>query len=943
MSTSQKSDVESVVGLIIPDRPYEDRELEDVSLRPTLVIGLGGTGEQVVFKCKERLQAYFRDQQNFFQFLVVDTDQASANRLAADEFVYVGGFDGDALVHELRNNHPDHPILDWWPKDYLIGQRVDHGAKQVRAIGRLALFYQVNKLWDALNTKMTTATSVEQQMRPGAPPVAKVYVVCSLAGGSGSGMFLDTAYLARKAVQQAGRSPYVTGVLVFPRAFESVLRGKGDEIERTRTNAYAALKELEFFSRPNEWRCRYTRRLRIKEENRPFDICYLLDSLNEEAAQLQDNNRLTEMMAEQIFLEIATPMGANGASQFDNVASTHGELNGRPTAFSSFGVASLVHPVRNLVGYAARMAVAQLLARLSGPGDPEKVQDQVAKYIEFQELCETDRDDLLNSLVAGNAFEWYSSNEQFSSFGAEEARDEAQRQKNDVRTQCEEYEQQVVARGETRAEGTIAALDDRLRDFVNSPDGGVGAGLRFLEKLKGSLQAYQGEMEAEETDESRQLEDEEENCTRAVKQMNEVLQHYSYFFPKSRMTSAVSDFIGAVNEYAHHHVEAKKREVARSVYTKLLGAIEEHEKQLSELATNLARTAQNLRRDAETVLLRSGRTTDRGKRYLLSECLLDYDQSAKTGQQLLEHFSDFAGGYQADCGDPWGWKGEKLDALLRRLYDTAWRFFTDLAKEDLLEQAKAIDLDDDEVGQKLLTVFARCAPFWNFLKHRVVGLGEPPLISLAGVDDRDRHEWQKIKPRIDQQLSFVTTKNPQEVVFTRSRHGLPLVALTVLQTLKDTYEQAEADASRSSNPRPLHLHPDYARLPDLFMDAGQDDDTLQIFALGVIYELIYHKRNFYYAKAMRQENEDYVLGNGRAKAVDEFRKNRRAVVDVTDQLRGQIQREGADATGAQIQEYLEKKLAVQLKRATSDELKKLLRREYELIENYVEENLSNRP
>ena len=74
----------------------------------------------------------------------------------------------------------------------------------------------------------------------------RVYVVTNLAGGTGSGMFLDLAYNIRALLKQAGyQQPDVVGLFLLPNV----------DRNRTRTltlgNACAALSELvHYFAQP---------------------------------------------------------------------------------------------------------------------------------------------------------------------------------------------------------------------------------------------------------------------------------------------------------------------------------------------------------------------------------------------------------------------------------------------------------------------------------------------------------------------------------------------------------------------------------------------------------------------------------------------------------------------------------------------------------------------
>src|SRR5207237_8000804 len=70
-----------------------------------------------------------------------------------------------------------------------------------------------------------------------------VYIVCGLAGGSGSGMFLDLAYVLRRMMHHMGHeSPEIIGIFLIP----TIDRHPGRTLGLG--NTFAALTELNHFS-----------------------------------------------------------------------------------------------------------------------------------------------------------------------------------------------------------------------------------------------------------------------------------------------------------------------------------------------------------------------------------------------------------------------------------------------------------------------------------------------------------------------------------------------------------------------------------------------------------------------------------------------------------------------------------------------------------------------
>jgi len=162
----------------------------------------------------------------------------------------MGGFDPLDLI----NNPLSYPsINDWWDfdKQTLPSGLIHLGARQIRALGRLALYYSFPEVWRKIKDKLDIINQIApatQAVRAGYNvPIdtssRQVFIVSSICGGTGAGCFLDIAARIR-AEKRTGLK--IIGVLVLPSAFERELPSRR-QVERTQANAYAAIKELDAF------------------------------------------------------------------------------------------------------------------------------------------------------------------------------------------------------------------------------------------------------------------------------------------------------------------------------------------------------------------------------------------------------------------------------------------------------------------------------------------------------------------------------------------------------------------------------------------------------------------------------------------------------------------------------------------------------------------------
>jgi hypothetical protein len=219
----------------------------------------------------------------------------------------------------------------------------------------------------------------------------KVYVISGLAGGTGGGMFLDTAYVIREHFREARyEKPEIIGAFLLPTA----------ERQAKRTlalgNTFAALTELNHFSTPGT---AFTARYEEKEKplslkHAPFDRCLLV-----EAALAKDETCVGDGIAasaELIRRELTTSLGRmTEQCRGDALAA---EQTSAQVRCQVFGLHRIAWPKRALTRTAAARLCRQLVARwITKDALPVKEPVQ-ASLGEFWSKNKLDGEELLNRL-----------------------------------------------------------------------------------------------------------------------------------------------------------------------------------------------------------------------------------------------------------------------------------------------------------------------------------------------------------------------------------------------------------------------------------------------------------------------------------------------------------------------------------------------------------------
>lgn len=370
---------------------------EKPTIYPTLVIGVGGMGTNTVRAVKRRLRNVWGSDAlpGMIQLLALDTEplvnRLDQEPLYADEFAYMGKYDATRLVDNLEN-HPE--IGRWWNYPSIPLGYIHNGAKQLRPIGRLSFFRNYVNFKRLLENKYAGLDKIrdsEMAQNRGFPVMGNyqlVYVVSSLCGGTGSGMFMDVAHRTRALVRSNAR---VVGIFYLPDVLEEEI---SSDLQRRRikANAYAALKELNYFQETQQFQELYPSEQRALPDTpyTPFDFIFLVGRTNREGRSLTRKSDAEQLAAHLIQLTAISHLSSEILGLEVNVVRER--LSGSATAaevvgekpkpktgnylvYSSFAASALVTPNESLVSFWQRAFLADVIRRFaSGPGlgDPRQ-------------------------------------------------------------------------------------------------------------------------------------------------------------------------------------------------------------------------------------------------------------------------------------------------------------------------------------------------------------------------------------------------------------------------------------------------------------------------------------------------------------------------------------------------------------------------------------------
>jgi len=313
-------------------------KLAPVPFHPTVIVGLGGTGKEVLLRLRRKFfEKYGKPGLPVIAYLWIDTDlrdiSLDGQRLdyISDEIRFQptemvdAQVSPEAFMTYFRNRNAYPNIFKWMDPAMEAHGSVVEGAKAFRPLGRLGFFHayggengiEQKILNHSKNIQTQSAQNEMQNVARIDTTKVNVYIVSSIAGGTGSGMFLDMAFLAKSMINNAN----VCGFIVLPSLFTV------DTTDRRYGNGYAALKELEFYSLRKDLLSRsideeYTDSsgtsfhdfdVEWKLNNHkqiwgpPFNTCYLIDNSTDYGGSISPDQKIEicDMVAESIFMDFS--------------------------------------------------------------------------------------------------------------------------------------------------------------------------------------------------------------------------------------------------------------------------------------------------------------------------------------------------------------------------------------------------------------------------------------------------------------------------------------------------------------------------------------------------------------------------------------------------------------------------------------------------------------
>ncbi len=340
-------------------------------IRRCLYVGLGGTGMTALLNTKKTFLETYGEVPPMIGFLGIDTDGGAYKKELDSKYGKVFLTPNEQLPIMVNDAKPIYQVnkthFNWIPEESIYAlTSMNLGAGQVRTNGRFALTVNYrdveNKISSIINT-ITQAKISNNAKYELLNSDVEIHLVFSVCGGTGSGTFINTAYLLRKCAP----SCKITGYGILPDVFESM---SAHTMAKVKPNAYGAVQDLDWLMHldMNSDKVVFDYINTTQETNdKPFNAFFFIDNKNSN----NDTYLHVDQLAEMISLTLVTSAGelsTAAASVSDNLEKNIREgsmdIENKKAWVGSLGVCEIMYRGEDLKELYSYMAVRRVIDRL---------------------------------------------------------------------------------------------------------------------------------------------------------------------------------------------------------------------------------------------------------------------------------------------------------------------------------------------------------------------------------------------------------------------------------------------------------------------------------------------------------------------------------------------------------------------------------------------------
>jgi len=923
---------EDVVQQSLEARPIADAwaDLKNVaSLRPTVYIGLGGIGSMVVRKVKRAIQELIPDAnvRRGFAYLALDTHaRERTDILDQNEYLELSvGVDPAVIV-----NQPQYRATLGWYRD-LTGQwnapAIRGGAHKIRVLGRFAFCYgpTLQAFCDRFNSIINQIRAFREAF---GEVEIKVYIISSLAGGTGSGVLLDVIAVTQALLQ--GIPAKRQAILILP----DVLEGEAPPIDipDLYANTYATLREL-YRVLCQRVSVSYGLSGLDRVEIRLPNPIYVLASRNEDGIGIVErSDELADIVANYLLTEIQTPLetreGKPKVQDAENAdLQTHGN-SGMYKCFSSFGTVRFGFPV-DIVRDIFTLAILDRALQ-------EEIQEGIISseeanaWVHQQELSEAASDQLQERIrrdPQGQSLRVsINMQERVEDVSRDNLADACDRLVKELSRALEDQYKSIIQRNaEALSSEALEALNRKLNEALQRSVGYALAWARTIQvQLEGERQAL-----AQEYQRTRDLCEQfrQQRQGEAIRQVRQAAQS-GVIGRRGRIQAAVSALEAEFNQYLNQSIILWSQEEGLRVYTALLEVCSRFIESYDRILQRLQALRHEIRKTSQGWVQELDRMANvdrrgRGNRF----SLVDGNQIHLLYQRWFPEASEVDLAQTARSR----WREQGLLEQALTLGSQEWiSQASETIRQEVDKTVKQFNIvyiinqfypNPEEQSRLFRNIHNLCKPLFPLN----INFKEPGYWTAWVVASHPsiRDQWRAlieshIPPGAGMNDAYFP--NPYEVLVYTITHGYTPHSLQLMTRLKAPYDSLQgryekARAQRRPH-RPIHawVWPDTESPPDLIPRPPVEEEAFEWFIVGRAFSQLFpsspepsKNRAFIYTRGPRyyildDSGKEHLVGNGLSEAIERFEDSPEWRDLIRRRIEAQVRQVGVD----QIRQRLER-------------------------------------
>ncbi|RYM34800.1 hypothetical protein ERX46_05345 [Brumimicrobium glaciale] len=849
-------------------------------LKRSLFIGLGGTGLRSILHTKKRFIDTYGEIPPMTAFLALDTDGDSKNTvldsnlgdqrigLDSSEFLYIKVHSPQEVLKQQAELFNFVPIEN---RPLLVSLK--DGAGQVRSNGRFATHFNYGAIEHAIQSKLTSilnADSISNKKFEVNGDDVEVNMMFSVAGGTGSGTFLDIAYIVKEVSKSINANVGVSiiGFAILPDVFNAMMTGPA--MANVLPNGYGALYDLDYLMHHNFDK----KPLEIKYANKtieivtpPFDLVFTINNSDKNANTYTKINDLSELIGLAMFTG-ASELSGSMASSYDNVktviAGGSMKVEDKQSWACGLGLSELYYDGNKLGNIYAHKASVAIINNLITPETNSFDLDDI--FISDAKIRENNGDennDLIDSLLSENPSIPYNFIQDEKSIETEAA--------SYLGNISETAKKEIIENFNFKQREVNEKLDKFIVDHINKASG-VGNVERFLNALTKHVNVFLEEMKAEEKEKNLNDKAYRNQLSQNISELKEL----SYMQKKfgSSLNDTRDGIIQAVNIVASNLHEVYRRQHAIIFFNQLLLTIDSHHSRVKDIMFKLT----NIAEDCESRFIGLQNQINEVPKKFVKELHRDFVNKVKVSDTDLS-ISDFIKSISNDHNNGLYDYSEMTDKLI---YDAFWFFSKELPKALEYRNRKIDDIlssySTEELNDMIKELIIKSNPLWSYnYKGHVVNRQHHEAF-IVGVPNSSNSVF--VKDNLftnllgtNQKANFNSTNMHDRIVIYRMEATVPIYAVSNMAL----YEEKSKLSS-------INHHIDANWLVKMEQEGfdiyptKREDHSLEYWVFGLIYDFIKYDGKNYLAYSRKHGDPIkgfwFVLGKYRDEAFDEFKRRK---------------------------------------------------------------------